>query len=147
MLAHPLIYQFYLYGLLICGFFTLLLGLVHFFFPLLLDFRAAIPNEGALLRPFKLGPIRYATQRQDVHGIAWIMNHAASYTLVTIGIIDLLAAYWIIAPWARWVAVWIAVWWLLRAASQLYLGRRRGDWWILAGFSWLGLWHLALLWL
>jgi hypothetical protein len=56
MLAHPLVYQFYLYGLLICGFFTLLLGLVHFFFPLLLDFRAAIPNEGALLRPFNWDP-------------------------------------------------------------------------------------------
>ena len=48
------------------GLFTLTLGLVHFWLPLLLDFRAAIPRQGASLRPLRLGPIRYATTRGDV---------------------------------------------------------------------------------
>ena len=38
------------------GLFTLTLGLVHFWLPLLLDFRAAIPRQGAALRPLRLGP-------------------------------------------------------------------------------------------
>ena len=114
----------------ICGVFTTVLGTVHFWFPVLLDFR--------------LGPIRVATKRSDVHGIAWVMNHAASYTLVSIGIVDLLAVYWINSPIQWMVALWIAIWWFIRAASQLYLGRRPGDWWILVGFAWLGVVHVGV---
>jgi hypothetical protein len=44
----------------------------------------------------------------------------------------------------RLVGLWIAGWWFLRAASQLYLGHRRGDWWILLGFAWLGVVHLGI---
>ncbi|MCA9941519.1 MAG: hypothetical protein KC418_22925 [Anaerolineales bacterium] len=127
----------------ICGLFSLLLGTAHFFFPVLLDFEQAIPREGAPLRPFRLGPIRYRTLRQDVHGIAWVMNHAASYILVSIGVMDLLASRWLAAPWGRWLALWLAGWWFLRAGSQLYLGRRRGDWLVLAGFALLGIIHLG----
>ena len=64
------------------GIFTLLLGLVHFFLPVLLDFRNAVPTEGTPLKPLRLGFLRYSTLRRDVHGIAWVMNHAASYVLV-----------------------------------------------------------------
>ena len=128
----------------VAGIFTTILGIVHFFFPILLDFAQAIPREGATLLPFRLGPLRYATLRTDVHGIAWIMNHAASYTLVSIGIFDLFAYRWLGAEFGRWLVLWIAVWWFLRAGSQLYMGRRRGDWWILAGFAWLGLVHLVV---
>lgn len=134
----------WLVALAICGLFTTVLGTAHFFFPVLLDFDNAIPKTGSPLKPFRLGPIRVNTQRSDVHGIGWVMNHAASYTLVTIGIVDLLAAYWIAAPLKWLVALWIAVWWFLRAGSQLYLGRRRSDWWILAGFAWLGIVHLGV---
>ena len=139
--------QLWLIALGISGLFTLILGLLHFFFPLLLDFKQAIPKQGSALKPFRLGPIFYKTQRSDVHGIAWVMNHAASYTLVSVGIADLLAARWLGTPVGRLLALWIAGWWLIRAASQLYLGRRRGDWWILAGFAWLGVVHVGVAWL
>ena len=127
----------------ICGLFTLLLGAVHFFFPILLDFDQAIPRREEPLRPFRLGPIRYNTQRQDVYGIAWVMNHAASYTLVTIGVLDLLAFRWLGTDGGKWLALWVTGWWFLRAASQLYLGRRRGDWLVLIGFGLIGLMHLG----
>lgn len=133
----------WLLALAVCGLFTLFLGTAHFFFPLLLDFAAAIPREGSPLRPFRLGPIRYATQRQDVYGIAWVMNHAASYTLVSVGLVDLLALRWLGTPTGLVLSLWIAGWWFLRAGSQLYLGRRRGDWLILSGFVLLGFIHLG----
>ena len=139
--------QLWLIALLICGLFTVTLGTAHFFFPLLLDFEHAIPKQGKAIKPFRLGPIFYKTERSDVHGIAWVMNHAASYTLVSIGVVDLLAKGWIGTPLGRWLALWIAGWWLIRAASQLYLGRRRGDYWILLGFAWLGVVHLGVAWL
>lgn len=133
-----------LVALAICGIFTLLLGTAHFFFPVLLDFDQSIPKEGRPIKPFKLGPIRYATKRSDVHGIGWVMNHAASYTLVTIGMVDLLAFGWLGTVTGQILAIWIAGWWALRAGTQLYLGKRRGDWWILIGFAWLGVVHLAV---
>ena len=133
----------WLSALAVCGLFTLILGSAHFFFPLLLDFDQAVPRQGSPLRPFRLGPIHYATKRSDVHGIAWVMNHAASYTLVSVGIADLLAVRWLGTPLGLALSLWIAGWWFLRAGSQLYLGRRRGDWLILAGFTLLGLIHLG----
>jgi hypothetical protein len=130
-------------ALIISGLFTLALGTAHFFFPVLLDFNAAIPRQSdAPLRPFRLGPIRYATTRGDVYGIAWVMNHAASYTLVSIGLADLAASFWLGTPVGRLLAGWIAGWWLLRAFSQLYLGTRRGDRLIMLGFGLLAVIHL-----
>lgn len=123
----------------IVGLFSFLLGSAHFFFPVLLDFERAIPKDGPPLRPFRLGPIRYATKRSDVYGIAWVMNHAASYVLVSIGLFDLAGYWWLGTPGGRLLSLWIAVWWLIRAGSQFYLGRRRGDWWIGAGFGFLAL--------
>jgi hypothetical protein len=127
------------------GLFTLVLGLVHFWMPVLFDFRGAIPLEGADLTPFRLTRIRYRTRRSDVYGIAWVMNHAASYTLVTIGALDLTWPLWLATPFGTLVSVWIAGFWFLRAGSQLYLGRRRGDLWILAAIALLGVVHLAAL--
>ena len=136
--------MFFNISLFIAGLFTLTLGSVHFFFPKLLDFAHAIPKDGPPLRPFHLGPIRYATQRSDVHGIAWLMNHHTSFVLVSIGLIDIFGGRWLQSPTGRWLALWISAWWFLRAASQLYLGRRRGDWLILAGFSALAVLHLLV---
>ncbi|MBK8047755.1 MAG: hypothetical protein IPK16_11870 [Anaerolineales bacterium] len=137
----------WLTALAICGVFTTMLGVAHFFFPVLLDFNAAIPRTGPPLKSFRLGPIRYPTKRSDVYGIAWVMNHAASYTLVSIGIVDLVAFAWFGSTIGMIVLLWISGWWFIRAASQVYLGRRAGDWWIVAGFAWFGLVHLgAALW-
>ncbi len=126
-------------ALAVVGLFSLALGSVHFFFPKLLDFEHAIPKDGPPIRPFRLGPIRVATKRSDVHGIGWVMNHAASYVLVSIGLFDLAAYWWLGTTAGRLLTVWIGVWWLIRAGSQFYLGKRRADWWIAAGFAWLGI--------
>lgn len=129
-------------ALTVMGVFSLTLGTLHFFFPYLLDFKNAIPITGTVLKPFRIGPIRLATQRSDVHGIAWVMNHAASYVLVSIGLLNL---YWAYAGQTnQLLALWIAGWWFLRAGSQLYLGRRRGDWLVLIGFALLGATHLLI---
>ena len=119
----------------IVGIFSLSLGTVHFFFPKLLDFEHSIPKDGPPIRPFRLGPIRYATKRSDVHGIGWVMNHAASYVLVSIGLFDLAAYWWLGTIAGQLLTLWIALWWLIRAVSQFYLGNRKGDWWIGAGFT------------
>jgi len=121
----------------VVGLFSLTLGSVHFFFPKLLDFEHSIPKDGPPIQPFHLGPIRYQTERSDVHGIGWVMNHAASYVLVSIGVFDLAAYWWLGTSAGRLFTLWVALWWLIRAASQFYLGRRKGDWWIAVGFVWL----------
>jgi hypothetical protein len=126
------------------GAFAVVLGILHFFFPLLFDFGAAIPLAGPSLRPFRLPGIRYATTRRDVLGIAWIMNHCVSYTIVTIGVIDLLLSNWLGSTFGRATALWIAGFYAIRAASQLYLGHRRGDWLILTGFGVLALVHIIV---
>lgn len=123
--------------LVVMGVFSLTLGTIHFFFPNLLDFKNAVPTEGSPLKPLRLWFIHYNTLRSDVHGVAWVMNHAASYVLVSIGLLNI---YWAITgALNRPLAAWIVGWWLLRAGSQLYLGRRRGDWLILAYFATLGI--------
>ncbi|WP_424004869.1 hypothetical protein ACOZ4I_18375 (plasmid) [Haloarcula salina] len=127
----------------ICGVFTVALGLVHFAMPRLLDFDGAIPTAGEPLRPLVLPGVTYQTKRTDVRGIAQIMNHAVSYTLVTIGVLDLLVDRWLTAGFAPYLLVWIAVWWFLRAATQRHMGSRTGDWLVASGFTALGLFHLA----
>jgi len=126
------------------GAFAAGLGVLHVFFPWLLDFRAAIPLDGPPLRPLRLPGIRYATTRADVRGIAWVMNHCVSYVIVSIGVADLVAARWIAAPQGRLLAAWIAGFYGVRAASQPYLGRRRGDWLVGAAFAALGGLHLVV---
>lgn len=129
----------------VTGVFALALGALHFFFPVLFDFARAIPKDGDPIKPFRLGPIRYATQRSDVHGIAWVMNHFVSYNLVAYGVIDLLWPAWLTSAFAPFVCAWMAGGWFVRAASQLYLGRRAGDWPILAGFALIGAAHVAVM--
>lgn len=126
------------------GVFALGLGTLHFFFPWLLDFRAAIPADGPPLRALRLPGIRYATTRGDVYGIALVMNHCVSYTIVSIGLADLLAARWMMSSGGRLLAFWIAGFYGVRTASQLYLGRRTGDRWVMAGFAALSALHLAV---
>lgn len=131
--------------LLFAGVFTLLLGVIHFFIPLLLDFRTAIPAEGVPLKPFRLLFYRYQTTRNDVHGIAWLMNYCVSFVLVTIGVLDLVWQRWLTQPCGWMIAAWIAAWWFLRAACQLHLGTRRGDIVVMIWFSLLGVLHACLI--
>ncbi|HEY7780259.1 MAG TPA: hypothetical protein VIC85_08620 [Ktedonobacterales bacterium] len=133
--------------LLLAGAFTLCLGLVHVILPALLDYRAVILDRDPPRkppRPFHLRPTRYVVSLADRYGIVWIMNHAASYGLISIGLLDLLASGWLRGDPGRLVALWIAGWWFVRAASQLYLGRRLGDWLLLAWFAGLGLIHVGV---
>lgn len=131
-----------LVALRLAGAFAVGLGTLHFFFPWLLDFRAAIPVEGPPLRELRLPRIRYATTRADVYGIALVMNHCVSYTIVSIGIADVMAPHWLATPAGRLLAAWIAGFYAVRAVSQRYLGDRRGDRRVMAGFGVLGALHL-----
>jgi hypothetical protein len=131
-------------GFFICGTFTVILGIVHVAMPWLLDFDGAIPIEGDSLRPLHLLVVTYQTKRSDVRGIAQIMNHAVSYTLVSIGIVDLLASRWLGSWFAPYLLVWIAGWWFLRAATHPHMGSRPGDWGVAAGFTLIGVFHLAV---
>ena len=129
------------------GAFTLCLGVLHVFLPALLDYRAIVLDRDPQIkppRPFRLWPTRYVATFADRYGIIWVMNHAASSVLISIGLVDLLAAEWLRADTGRFVALWIAGWWLVRAVSQLYIGRRVGDWAILLWFTALGVIHLGV---
>lgn len=129
----------------LAGALTLALGTAHIILPALLDYRGALlerPAEEPPPRPFRLWPTRYVARPTDRYGIIWVMNGAASYVLLSIGLVDLLGAHWLAGGGGGWVALWIAGWWFLRAGNQLWLGRRVGDWGIFAGFALLGALHL-----
>lgn len=123
----------------------MVLGTIHFFFPLLFDFRGAIPPRGDALKPFPLIVTRYNTTRSDIYGLVWVMNSAASFAILTVGLLDLFWTTWLPSAYGALVAIWIALFYLIRAGSQLAMGRRRGDWLILAAFAALGAFHLLVL--
>lgn len=128
------------------GVFTLILGTAHFFLPKLLDVRTVILERAPgwkAPRPFRLWPTTYTATPRDLNGVVWVMNHAASYTLVGIGLLDLFAQSWLLGA-GRLIALWVAGFWFLRAATQLTFGRRWGDWLILAWFAALGALHLVV---
>jgi hypothetical protein len=127
------------------GAFALLLGALHFFFPLWFDFRGALSQDGAPLKPFPLIVTQYQTTRQDLRGLVWVMNHAASFAILTIGLLDVCWTLWLRSPFGAWIALWIALFWFLRAGTQLYMGKRRGDFLILAAFAAIGMIHVLVL--
>lgn len=129
----------------VCGAFALILGALHFFFPLLFDFRGAIPIQGDALKPFPLLLTKYNTTRSDIYGLIWVMNSAASFAILTIGVLDLFWTVWLRSAYGAFVTIWIALFYALRAASQLAMGRRRGDWIILGAFAALGAVHLIVM--
>ena len=132
-------------GLAAVGAGTIVLGVWHLGVPVWFHFRLAI-EHGARggLPPVRLAPMRYGTTARDVLGIAWIMNLAASYGLITIGLAMLAAPVWVGAPAGRVLALWMAGWWFVRAAAQLALGRRRIDLLVIAAFGALGALDIAL---
>ena len=137
------------------GVFTLALGLVHLTIPRIVGYRAALAMAAPLVGP---GGARqrpslptlaafgraYRLRPDDLIGITWVMSNAASYVLITIGLIDLgWALGWRGVP-VGLGASWIAGWWGLRAASQFALGRRTGDVLVAAWFASLAVAHVVL---
>ena len=128
----------------VAGVFAILLGVWHLGVPRWFDFPGAIGGEsGAALRPMRLGPWSRATARREVLGLSWVMSNAASYVLVSVGIVDLVAATWLGSPAAPLIGGWIGGWWAVRAISQLAVGRRRLDVAVGLWFGGLALVHLV----
>jgi hypothetical protein len=130
--------------IIVCGIFTTVLGVTHFIYPRLFQYRAVIyveANEGRQLEPFRLWFITYPLTIDTVYALIWLMNNHVSFTLVSIGLVDLLATTWLLQD-ARYLLLWIAAWWWLRAGFQPVLGRHARDWFWLSVFGALGGVHL-----
>ncbi len=134
-------------GLVVAGVFSVGLGLVHVAIPRLLDVRGAVGvNEAGVppLHRLEVGGHGYQVRRRDVIGIAWVMSNAASYALVSIGVVDLAWA----SGWRGFPVVggawWIAGWWAIRSASQLTIGRRPSDLAFAAWFAGLAVLHVTV---
>jgi hypothetical protein len=63
------------------------------------------------------------------------MNAGTSYVLISIGVFGLAAPMWLGSEGGRWLAIWVAGWWGIRAAMQLPMGRRRIDLLLVALFA------------
>lgn len=128
-------------ALLASGVFSLGLGAVHLLIPRIFDFAGAVGRDDAPLphlATITAGPWRYRTRRADVLGLSWVMSNAASYVLISIGFLDLLAGGWAAQPAGRLLFAWIAGWWWVRAGGQLVVGRRSIDWAFAGLFTMLG---------
>ena len=125
------------------GLFAVILGLIHFTLPRRFGFSQVILETGQSPPEFRLGPYRQELQRSDLRGMVYVMNHAASFVILSIGVFDLFAMSW----WTSWqgaaVSTWAAVFWWVRAAAQLHVGLRRGDLFVMGWFAMLGLLQLA----
>jgi hypothetical protein len=133
--------------LVLAGAFSFGLGLVHLAIPRLFDFPGAIGADGPDVRPLHrraLGPWSYQLRRRDALGLSWVMSNAASYVLLSVGLVDLAwAVGWRGLPVAGG-ALWIAGWWAIRSGSQLVVGRRTVDIAFVALFGALAVLHVAL---
>src|SRR5262245_51597221 len=123
-------------GVAISGAFTLALGVMHVALPVLIDARTAVGADGSGVAFRRLGgrQLGYRVRRSDVHGLTWVMSNAASYVLITIGLVDV---SWLVG-WRGVPLVaagWIAGWWTIRAGGQFALGHRAGD---IAVAAWFG---------
>ena len=125
------------------GVFAVVLGVLHFTFPERFGFREALSGEGPPPPVFRLGFYRYPFRRAELFSVIRIMNHCVSYTILSIGVFDLLASRWRGTSAGVWLAAWVAGFWFVRAATQFYLGRRRRDWCVVCVFAALGLVHVA----
>ncbi|MFN8620900.1 MAG: hypothetical protein U0869_09175 [Chloroflexota bacterium] len=127
----------------VTGLATIALGIVHVVIPRLIDVEHAVPALAAPLRPLPVVGPRYRTRREDVLGVIWVSNNAATWVLLTLGTADLLAARWVGTDAGRLLAIWAAGWWAIRGASQLAFGRRAGDWALMATFATAAAIHAA----
>lgn len=129
------------------GTFSLVLGIAHLWVPKIFALDRAIGTDGLSvpdLGTLGRGAWTYQRRRSDAIGLAWVMSNAASYVLVTIGVVDLAWAAGHRAVPIGVGALWIAGWWGLRAGGQFVVGRRRGDVAIAALFAAVAMVHVAL---
>jgi hypothetical protein len=124
------------------GAFAIVLGLLHFTFPQRFGFLSALPVDGAPVPPFRLWFYRHEMKRTDLRGIIYVMNHCVSYAIVIAGVFDFFAMKWLGSFSGSVAAVTIGGFWFVRAGSQFYLGRRRGDWLVVGLFGSLGILHV-----
>jgi hypothetical protein len=133
--------------LVLAGAFSFGLGIVHLAIPRLFDFPGAIGADGSDVRPLQrrgFGRWSYQVRRRDVLGLSWVMSNAASYVLLSVGLVDVAWALgWRGLPLAGG-ALWIAGWWGIRSASQFVVGRRTVDIAFVALFGSLAVLHVAL---
>jgi hypothetical protein len=128
------------------GVFSLVLGVVHLRIPAILRYEEAIgaDRQRTAIGVVRIWPLRYDLRPRDLVGVAWVMSNAASYVLLTIGLVDILwSTGWRGVPIAIG-ASWISGWWGIRAAGQLVVGRRSGDVAVAGWFAALALVHLII---
>ena len=134
-------------GLLVAsGIFSIGLGLWHLGVPRWFDLATAIGRDRPgqePLRPIVAGGLHYQTTRRDALSVAWVMNAAATYVLVSIGLVSVAAPSWLGTDAGRVLAAWIAGWWTIRAVMQVPFGRRRIDFVVMSLFIGLGATYLA----
>jgi hypothetical protein len=134
-------------SLVAAGVFSLSLGIAHLWVPRIFALDRAIGTDGSSITDLGIlgrGTWTYRRRRSDAIGLAWVMSNAASYVLVSIGMVDLTWAAGHRAVPLGIGGIWIAGWWALRAGGQFVVGRRRGDVAIAALFAMLVVVHVAL---
>jgi hypothetical protein len=127
----------------LAGAFAVVLGFLHFTFPTRFGLLQALATEGPPLPPFRMMFYRYDMKRSDLRGIVCVMNHCVSYVILMIGVFDLFAPRWLGTFPGSLTSGAIAGFWLMRGATQLYLGRRKGDWFVVMWFVSLATLHLV----
>ena len=125
------------------GAFTVVLGVLHFTFPARFGFFVALPADGPSLPPYRLLFYRYDMTRADLRGIIYVMNHCVSYTIIAAGVFDCFAARWLGTFPGALASSAVAGFWFIRAGTQFYLGRRPGDWFVVALFAALCTLHVV----
>lgn len=125
------------------GTFAVVLGFLHFTFPARFGFLAALPADGAPVPPYRLLFYRYDMKRSDLRGIIYVMNHCVSYAIIAAGAFDLFNPRWLGTFPGVLGAGAIAGFWFMRAGTQFYLGRRKGDWLVFTLFASFGVLHVV----
>lgn len=118
---------------------TVLLGIWHLSVPRAFRYAQAIgvddPGTTVDLGTMRVGPWRYERRRADAVGLAWVMSNAASFVLVSIGLLDIAWAFGDRTIPIALGSAWVAAWWGIRVASQFALGRRPIDMAIALAFA------------
>ncbi len=126
------------------GIFAVGLGVLHFSFPRRFGYFAVLATVKEPLDSFELGLFQHKLTPQDLRGLMYVMNNAASYAIVLCGVADLASARWLHTEAGLWLALAMAGFWLLRAGSQFYIGHTRKNWLAAGWFAGLGVLHIVV---